>query len=134
MSSQQYSETRTFHEENRRNNGTYDTPYNQRVSVPIQHSTNPFGSSLNEQRLQERIRHKDTTVQWVNDPVSGTEKFRVTINIDGFNQNEVNIRVDGNKLIVFGEHLENRNQSSAKKKLSKNPTNYLMISIHLVHM
>jgi hypothetical protein len=90
MSSERYSETRTVREENRRS-GTdaYDVPFHQRVTVPIQHSSNNFNSSINEQRLQERIRNQDSSLQWVNDPISGKEKFRITINIDGFNQSEV---------------------------------------------
>jgi hypothetical protein len=89
MSSNRYSESRTIHEESRRDNDGYDVPFNQRVNVPIQHSTNSFSVNPNERSVQERIRRHDTTVQWVNDPISGSEKFRVTINIDGFNQNEV---------------------------------------------
>ncbi|UJR31274.1 hypothetical protein I4U23_018774 [Adineta vaga] len=119
MSSQRYSESRTVHGETRRGGDLYDSPYSQRVTVPIQHSINSFTSTPNEQRVQDRIRHQDTTVQWVNDPVSGQEKFRVQINIEGFNQNEVNIRVEGNKLIVYGEHVENHNDSTAKKIIEK---------------
>jgi hypothetical protein len=89
MSSERYSQSRTFHEENRQGTGGYGTLYNQGVHVPIQPSSSNFNSSINEQRLQERLRHQDTTLQWVNDPISGKEKFRVNINIDGFNQNEV---------------------------------------------
>ncbi|CAF3000349.1 unnamed protein product [Rotaria sp. Silwood2] len=119
MSSQRFSESRTYHEENRGGNDGYSMPYTSRVSVPIQHSISNFNSPMDEQRVQERLRSQDTAVQWVNDPVSGAEKFRVTINIDGFNQNEVNMRVDGNKLIVYGEHLESGNQSTAKKIIEK---------------
>jgi hypothetical protein len=89
MSSERYSETRTIREENRRGNDGYDVPFTQRVTVPIQQSTDSFSRNINEQRLQERINRKDTTLQWVSDPVTGTEKFRVNINIDGFSQNEV---------------------------------------------
>jgi hypothetical protein len=89
MSSQRYSETQSFREESRRGNDGHNVPFNSGVSVPIQHSTSDFGNNNNEQRARERIRHQDTTLQWVNDPISGSEKFRVNINIDGFNQNEV---------------------------------------------
>jgi hypothetical protein len=89
MSSQRYSETQSFHEESRRGGDGYDVPFNQRVTVPIQHSTGDFSHNASEQRARERIHQKDTTLQWVNDPISGNEKFRVNINIDGFNQNEV---------------------------------------------
>jgi len=91
MSSERYSETRTLREGTTRRgiSDAYDTPYHQRVSVPIQHSINSFDSNINEQRLKDRIRQQDTTLQWVNDPISGKEKFRININIDGFNQNEV---------------------------------------------
>jgi len=43
----------------------------------------------NEQLVHERLRHHDTSIQWVNDQISGKEKFRVHINIEGFSQNEV---------------------------------------------
>ncbi len=90
MSSERYSETRTFHDESRRGiTDPYNTSYNQRVSIPIQQSTSNFNSNINEQRVLDRIRQQDTTLQWVNDPISGKEKFRININIDGFNQNEV---------------------------------------------
>jgi len=89
MSSGRYYETQTIHEENRRGTDGYNIPYNQRVNVPIQHSTTSFNNNINEQRIQERINRHDTTLQWVTDPISGKEKFRVNINIDGFNQNEV---------------------------------------------
>ncbi|CAF3575934.1 unnamed protein product [Rotaria sp. Silwood1] len=117
-----YSSSRTFHEESRRGNGGYGgygTPYTSQVTVPIQQSTSSFNSSLNEQRLQDRLRNQETTVQWVNDPISGQEKFRVTIDINGFDQNEVNMRVEGNRLVVYGEHLENKNQNTAKKSIEK---------------
>ena len=90
MSSNRYSESRTVHEESRQNTDPYNTSYNQRVTMPIQQSSSSFSSSgVNEQRLKDRIRQQDTTLQWVNDPISGKEKFRININIDGFNQNEV---------------------------------------------
>ena len=91
MSTQRFSESRSVREESRRtNNDGYDLPFTHaRVSVPIQSSSANFESNPNQQRVQERLRLQDTTVQWVNDPISGMEKFRVTINIDGFNQNEV---------------------------------------------
>ena len=89
MASQRYSEIRTLHEENRHGNGGYDISYKPRLSVPIRHSTNDFNYSANEQGAQERIRHQETAVQWVSDPVSGRERFRVNVNIDGFHQNEV---------------------------------------------
>lgn len=90
MSNDRYSESRTYREETRRGTDPYDVPYSQRVTMPIQHSSTAFsGSGINEQRLKDRIRSQDTSLQWVNDPISGKEKFRVNINIDGFNQNEV---------------------------------------------
>ncbi|CAF0824717.1 unnamed protein product [Adineta steineri] len=123
MSSQRYSESRSYQEESRNSGGintnTHGSPYDQRVTVPIQHAVNGIGNNTSEQRVQERIRHNDTTVQWVNDPVTGKEKFRVNINIEGFSQNEVNIRVDGKKLLVYGEHIENHNDSTRKKIIEK---------------
>lgn len=92
MTSERYSETRTFREENRGNtvdNSRNQFPNDQRVNLPIQQTINRFNQSTNEQRLQERLRHQDTTVQWINDPVTGREKFRVNVNVDGFNRNEV---------------------------------------------
>jgi hypothetical protein len=51
---------------------------NQRIHIPIHHGSNNFNYNS-----------KDTTVQWINDPNSGNEKYRMRINIEGFNQNEV---------------------------------------------
>jgi len=119
MSSERYSESRSIREESRRGSDSFDSPYSQRVNMPIQHSSSSFGGSVDEQRVKDRIRSQDTRLQWVNDPSTGKEKFRVNINIDGFHQNEVNIRVEGNKLLVFGEHLESQNQGSAKKIIEK---------------
>lgn len=93
MSSNRYSESRTYREESRQNTDPYSTPYSQRVTMPIQQSSSSFSSSgiggINEQRLKDRIHLQDTALQWVSDPISGKEKLRVNINIDGFNQNEV---------------------------------------------
>ncbi len=47
---------------------------NQRIHIPIHRSSN---------------NSKDTTVQWINDPINGSEKYCMKINIEGFNQNEV---------------------------------------------
>ena len=44
---------------------------NQRITVPIQQVSN------------------ETTVQWINDSITGEEKFQMKINIEGFHQNEV---------------------------------------------
>ena len=84
MSTQRFAETRAFRDDN-----TYDVPFTQRTPLPIHSSVGGSSFNPNQQLAQDRIRHQDTSVQWVNDPVSGAEKFRVTINIDGFNQNEV---------------------------------------------
>ncbi|CAF1932637.1 unnamed protein product [Rotaria magnacalcarata] len=115
MSSQRYTETRTVREENRLGNNGYDMPINSRINVPIEYSVN----KPHEERAQELIRQRNTNVQWVNDSFTGAEKFRVTINIEGFHQNEVNMRVDGNKLVVYGEHIVNQNQSTEKKIIEK---------------
>ena len=89
MSTERYSESRSYHEENRRSgNDAYDVPFHPRTTVPIQH-TSTLNRSINDQRVQDRIRQSESSLQWVNDPVSGKEKFRININIDGFNQNEV---------------------------------------------
>ncbi|CAF0779430.1 unnamed protein product [Rotaria sordida] len=119
MSSQRYSESRTIQEQSRHGNDGYGVPYTSRVTVPIQHTISSYNDLGNERRVQDRLRTQDTTVQWVNDPISGRESFRVTVNIDGFNQNEVNIRFEGNKLVVYGEHIENNNQNTAKKLIEK---------------
>lgn len=90
MSSDRYSESRTYREESRKSTDPYNTSYNQRVTMPIQQSSSSFTSSgINDQPLKDRIRQQDTTLQWVNDPISGKEKFRININIDGFDRNEV---------------------------------------------
>ncbi|CAF3691833.1 unnamed protein product [Rotaria socialis] len=115
MSSQRYTETRTVREENRPGNNGYGIPINSRINVPIEYSAD----KPHEERVQELIRQRNTNVQWVNDSSTGAEKFRVTINIEGFHQNEVNMRVDGNKLVVYGEHIVNQNQSTEKKIIEK---------------
>jgi hypothetical protein len=88
MSSERYSETRSYRENRRNGNDSYDVPFHQRVTVPIQHTSN-LNRSVTDQRVQDRIHQQDSSLQWVNDPISGKEKFRININIDGFNQNEV---------------------------------------------
>ncbi len=89
MSTQHYNESRTYREENRRSNDAFDAPFNRGAQMPIHSSLGGPPLNSNHQLVQDRIRHQETSLQWVNDPISGTEKFRVTINIDGFNQNEV---------------------------------------------
>ena len=84
MSTPRFTETRAFRDDN-----TYDVPFNSRTQVPIESSIGGLPFNPTQQLAHDRIRQQETSVQWVNDPVSGAEKFRVTINIDGFNQNEV---------------------------------------------
>jgi hypothetical protein len=106
------------------------TPLNQRIDIPIKRLSNNTNSKFIEQYTQIPVYSKDTTVQWINDSISGREKFRMKINIEGFHQNEVidlffflicifyycmlnnqvRIRVDGNKLFVYGERIENKSQ------------------------
>ena len=45
-------------------------------------------NSYTDSYIQPIIR-RDTTAQWINDPNNGNEKYRMRINIEGFNQNEV---------------------------------------------
>jgi hypothetical protein len=59
-------------------------PSNQRIHVPIRRLSNNSKYEFNNQ-----ISSKDTTLQWINDPITGVEKFQIQINIEGFNQNEV---------------------------------------------
>jgi len=58
--------------------------YNQRIHVPIHRLSNNSNYEFHNQ-----IHSKDTTIQWISDSISGGEKFRMKINIEGFNQNEV---------------------------------------------
>jgi hypothetical protein len=56
---------------------TESPTFNQRIDIPIHHLSN------------NKIHPKDTTIQWINDSINGSEKFQMKINIEGFNQNEV---------------------------------------------
>ncbi|CAF2074851.1 unnamed protein product [Rotaria magnacalcarata] len=87
-------------------------PFTDRIATPIRHS--PDYSNY-----QDRIPSKDTTAQWIYDPTSGREKFRVKIHIEGFDQNEVYTRVDGCKLFVYGERIENKSQGLSKRIIEK---------------
>lgn len=89
------------------------------VSLPVSTLPQDVPRDISGRTLPERLRNQDTTVRWISDPVNGQEKFQVTINIDGFQPNEVNMRMEGRKLIVYGEHIENKNQSTAKKIIEK---------------
>ncbi|CAF2749308.1 unnamed protein product [Rotaria sp. Silwood2] len=109
-SSHHFTESPTFE---------YSIPLNKRIDIPIRSLSNSSNYQLDEQHTQNRIHSKDTTLQWINDPTTGNEKFRIKINIEGFNQNEVRIRVDGNKLIVYGERIENKSQGISKKLIEK---------------
>jgi hypothetical protein len=70
-SSYRYTESPTFED-------------NQRISVPIRRLSNYSNYEFNN-----RIHSKHTTVQWVNDSITGGEKYQMKINIEGFNRNEV---------------------------------------------
>lgn len=54
--------------------------------IPILRSSN---YQFNEENDQNRTRSKDTTLQWIVDPSTGQEKFRIRINIEGFKSDEV---------------------------------------------
>ncbi|CAF1374276.1 unnamed protein product [Rotaria sp. Silwood1] len=97
----------------------YNIPLNKRIDIPIRRSSNHPNSQFYEQNTQNQIHSKDTTLQWINDSITGNEKFRIRINIEGFNQNEVHIRVDENKLFVYGEHIEKKSQGTSKKVIDK---------------
>lgn len=62
----------------------YNTSGNQRIHIPIHRLSNVSNYEFNNQSPL-----KDTTLQWINDPIDGNEKFQIKINIQGFNQNEV---------------------------------------------
>jgi len=68
-SSYRYTESPTFE-------------YNQRIHIPIHRLSNNSNYEFHS---------KDTTIQWINDRITGDEKFQMKINIEGFNQNEVTI-------------------------------------------
>lgn len=89
MSTQRFSESRSYHEESRRNVGNNSNPRITSTTLPVLNTSIDFPRDIGEQRVQERLRHQDTSVRWLNDPSTGQEKFRVTINIEGFQQHEV---------------------------------------------
>lgn len=62
------------------------------VQLPVSTLPQDLPRDINGRPLQERIRNQDTTVRWINDSITGQEKFQVTVNIDGFHQNEVSHR------------------------------------------
>ncbi|CAF0928613.1 unnamed protein product [Didymodactylos carnosus] len=100
-----------------------------RTNAPVQHLNTHSPSHLldRDTRVSERVQNSNFTTQWIKEPVkdslgnilSTNEKFRITVNIEGFRQDEVNIRIDGNKLIVSGKHMENKDESSAEKRIEK---------------
>lgn len=51
--------------------------------------------------FEERKQHRDTRLQWITDPIDGSEKFRVLIDIEGFHPNEVNFRSIFRNIMVF---------------------------------
>ena len=61
----------------------------QRIDIPIRRVSNNSLYTFNKQHTENEIQLKDTTTQWINDPITNKEKFRMKINIEGFNQNEV---------------------------------------------
>ena len=61
----------------------------QRIDIPIRRVSNNSHYTFNKQHTGNEIQLKDTTTQWINDPITNKEKFRMKINIEGFNQNEV---------------------------------------------
>lgn len=67
----------------------YRIPFNRRFHVPIRPLLNHVTYQSYEQQPSNQIHSKDTTLQWVDDPITGGEKFRIRINIEGFNSNEV---------------------------------------------
>ena len=104
---------------------------NERIDIPIK-------------RLSDGIQSRDTTAQWIRDSSHGGEKYRMKINIEGFDRNEVNVRVDGNRLFIYGERIENKSQVKEgirfsffeefvfafrvhRKRSSKNPMIYLLM-------
>lgn len=73
-----------------------------RISIPIRHVTND-------------IQSRDTTVQWIEDPRTGQDIYRMRIYIEGFHRNEVNARVEGRRIFIYGERIENKNQVRRNK-------------------
>jgi len=66
--------------------------FDRRISIPIQYA------------------NKDTIAQWIEDPRTGRDMYRLRIYIEEFHRNEVNVRVEGRKLFVYGERIENKSQ------------------------
>lgn len=71
------------------------------VQLPISTLSEALPRDISGRPLQERLRNQDTTVRWINDSVTGQEKFQVTVNIDGFHQNEVSHRRLTFRMLLF---------------------------------
>ena len=100
--------------------------YQQRIDIPVQHVSNNIDAHRTEPYRLNSIYIKDTTTQWIPDSITGQEIFRIKINIDGFHKNDVtmltfvwliyksisqvHVRVDGSKLYIYGERIENKSQ------------------------
>ena len=60
-----------------------------RIDIPIRRVSNDSDYTFDKLHTENQIQLKDTTTQWITDPITNQEKFRIKINIEGFNQNEV---------------------------------------------
>ncbi|CAF0996545.1 unnamed protein product [Adineta ricciae] len=95
------------------------SPYQQRINIPIQHVSNNIDARRTEPYRLNSVYTKDTTTQWIPDSITDREIFRIKINIDGFHKNDVHVRVDGSKLYIYGERIENKTQGTSKKIIEK---------------
>ena len=86
MTTNRYTDSQLFSSYNDTNNGRFPSS---RVQLPVSTGAADAPRDISGRPLAERLRNQDTSVQWLNDPVTGREKFQVTINIDGFHPNEV---------------------------------------------
>ncbi|CAF1363087.1 unnamed protein product [Adineta steineri] len=93
--------------------------YKQRIAIPIQRFSPNMNSNFNEQYSENAIYSKDTTTQWIKDSNNDREKFRMKINIEGFDKNDVHCRVEGTRLFVYGERIENKSQGTSRKVIEK---------------
>jgi hypothetical protein len=61
----------------------------QHIPVPVQNTSDHSYRKLDIANVPDRTQGKHTTAQWINDPITGREKFQLIIPIEGFRPSEV---------------------------------------------
>ena len=67
----------------------YNISSSKRIDIPVYQPSNHSTYQHNEQQISGQIHLKNTTMQWIDDPITNSEKFRIKIDIEGFRSNEV---------------------------------------------